>query len=185
MCVICYIPKGVETPSKDIITAMHKANSHGMGMCTPTKNYKGMNFNSFYRQLQKRNIEEPCLLHFRFATHGSIKQSNCHPFYDKDTDTYFMHNGILSIEPTGDMTDSETAFREYLVPDIKQYGLDSDELSYTIHGIIGFSKFAFMQGEEVKLYGEFFKRYGVYYSNLRFSYYMHPYRYNERFSFAK
>ncbi len=176
MCVICYIPKGVETPSREIVSAMHRANPHGMGMCTPNMSYKGMSFEAFYRRLRKRDIEEPCLLHFRFATHGSIKKDNCHPFHDDVSDTYFMHNGILDIEPQGDMTDSETAFREYLVPDIRSFGLNSDELSYTVHGIIGFSKFAFMQGDNVHLFGEFLKRYGVYYSNLRFSYYMNPVR---------
>ncbi len=175
MCVICYIPKGVETPSREIVTAMHRANSHGMGMCTPTINYKGMSFDSFYRHLRQRTIEEPCLLHFRLATHGSIKKANCHPFYDGETDTYFMHNGILDIEPRGDMTDSETAFRDFLAPEIKASGLDSDELAYTVNYIIGYSKFAFMQGDNVRLFGEFLKRYGVYYSNLRFSYYMKPY----------
>ncbi len=176
MCVICYVPKGIETPSKEIITAMHRANSHGMGMCTPTANYKGMSFEALCKQLQKRSIDEPCLLHFRLATHGSVKRANCHPFYDKETETYFMHNGILDICPRGDMTDSETAFLDYLAPEIKEFGLDSDELAYTVNYIIGYSKFAFMQGENVRLFGDFLKRYGVYYSNLRFSYYMRPYR---------
>ena len=72
------------------------------------------------------------------------------------------------------MTDSETAFRDFLAPEIEQHGLDSDELAYTVYGLIGYSKFAFMQGDDVRLFGEFLKRYGVYYSNLRFSYYMRP-----------
>ena len=155
-----------------------------MGMCTPSVSYKGMSFETFCKRLQKRSNDEPCLLHFRLATHGSIKMANCHPFYDHNTDTYFMHNGILDVTPHGDMTDSETAFRDYLAPEIEQHGLDSDELKYTVHGLIGYSKFAFMQGDNVQLYGEFFKRYGVYYSNLRFSYYMRPQtpKYGYRFS---
>lgn len=120
MCVICYIPKGVETPSKTMLTAMYKANPHGIGFCTPKTLYKGMNFDLFYKRIQQRRIEEPCLLHFRLATHGSVKRANCHPFYDKCTDTYFMHNGILNIRPMGDMTDSETAYRSILVPYIKE-----------------------------------------------------------------
>lgn len=174
MCVICYIPKGIETPSREIVTAMHRANSHGMGMCTPSISYKGMSFESFYDRLRQRSVEEPCMLHFRLATHGSIKKANCHPFHDDLTDTYFMHNGVIDIETRGDMTDSETAFRDYLAPDIAKYGLDSDELAYIVHNLIGYSKFAFMQGDNVRLFGEFLKRYGVYYSNLRFAYYMRP-----------
>ena len=55
MCVICYIPKGIETPSKEIVTAMHLANPHGMGMCSPSVSYKGMSFVTFYKKLQKHH----------------------------------------------------------------------------------------------------------------------------------
>jgi hypothetical protein len=34
----------------------------------------------------------PCLIHFRFATHGAVEPRNCHPFH---TDRgYVAHNGI-------------------------------------------------------------------------------------------
>lgn len=172
MCVICYIPKGVETPSRTMLTAMYKANPHGIGFCTPSTQYKGMNFESFYKRIQYRNIEDPCLLHFRLATHGSVKRANCHPFYDKDTDTFFMHNGILNVMPKGDMTDSETAYRGILVPYIKRYGIGSRETKEVINQIIGGSKFAFMQGCRVMLFGEYYKHDEVYYSNLRFRRYL-------------
>ena len=172
MCVICYIPKGVETPSKTMLTAMYKANPHGIGFCTPKTLYKGMNFDLFYKRIQQRRIEEPCLLHFRLATHGSVKRANCHPFYDKCTDTYFMHNGILNIRPMGDMTDSETAYRGILVPYIKRYGIGSRETKEVINQIIDGSKFAFMQGYHVMLFGEYYKHDEVYYSNMRFRRYL-------------
>ena len=151
---------------------MHRANSHGMGMCSTSDSYRGMSFDMLYRHLRNRSIDEPCLLHFRLATHGSIKKSNCHPFYDVETDTYFMHNGVLDIKPKGDKTDSETAFREYLVPEIKASGLDSDELAYTVNCIIGCSKFAFLQGDNVRMFGHFEEWRGCHFSNLRFAYYL-------------
>lgn len=168
MCVISYVPTGVPTPPDNVIRAMHRANPHGCGLCTPNDHYKGMSVELLLRHLHKRNICEPCLMHFRLATHGSIKKANCHPFYDNATGTWFMHNGILGITPTGDMTDSETAFREILLPEIQAHGLRSDNVRYAVKSIIGYSRFAFMQGKDVLLYGHYERWYGCLFSNLRF-----------------
>lgn len=168
MCVICYIPKGIPTPPKEVIYAMHSTNPHGLGMCTPTDHYKGMNLAVLRHHLEKRDVSEPCLLHFRLATHGSIKRANCHPFHDHKSDTWFMHNGILDIEPTDDMTDSETAFREILVPKIRTHGLNSDEMRYAVKSIIGYSKFAFLHGDNVRLFGQYETWLDCKFSNLRF-----------------
>ena len=168
MCVIAYIPKGVPTPPREIIKAMHRANPHGMGMVTPTDHYKGMSIEMLLRHLRNRDVSEPCLLHFRLATHGSIKRANCHPFHDEESDTWFMHNGILGIEPIRDMTDSETAFRKILVPEIQSHGLCSDDLRYAVKSVIGYSKFAFLQGDNVKLFGDYVHWLGCWFSNLRF-----------------
>ena len=127
---------------------MHKANPHGQGFCTPSQFTKGLNFEYFVEQLRKRNINEPCIMHFRFATHGSIKRANCHPF--NINDVYFAHNGILSVRPMRDKTDSETAFIRYLYPYIEQYGLHSPETLKMVQNIIESSKFAFMQGDDVR-----------------------------------
>lgn len=91
---------------------------------------------------------------------------------DGDTGTYFAHNGVLSIWPDKDKTDSETAFLNILKPEIKAHGLESDDLRYSVRQIIGGSKFAFMQGDDLRLFGDF-QHYGDYlFSNLRFLYYM-------------
>lgn len=172
MCVIAYIPKGTQTLPTEIVKAMYRANPHGCGIVTPTDHYKGMSLSALLRHLQKRDPSQPCLMHFRLATHGSIKRANCHPFYDKQSDTWFMHNGILDIIPTGDMTDSETAFREILVPEIVGHGLLSDNVRYAVQSVIGGSRFAFMQGENVCLYGHYERWLGCWFSNLRFRYFI-------------
>lgn len=168
MCVICVKPKGVAMPSKDIIKAMYKANHDGCGFCTPTKSYKGLSLASFLREIEKVTDEEPCIMHFRWATHGSVKRSNCHPFYDDASQTWFAHNGILDIRPVGDMTDSETAFRYILAPLIQSHGLRSIVLKEAVRDIIGGSRFAFLKGEDLVMFGNFHSRFGCYYSNLNF-----------------
>lgn len=168
MCVICVKPKGAEMPSKEILQAMYRANHDGCGFCTPTQSYKGLSFAVFMQKIKSVGKDEPCVMHFRWATHGSVKKSNCHPFYDCETGVYFAHNGVLNVRPKGDMTDSETAFRDLILPYIKKYGLNSDEVKYTINQIIGGSRFAFLQGDEVQIYGNFYSRMGCYFSNLNF-----------------
>lgn len=167
MCVIIIKPAGVKMPSKEIINAAYQANPHGCGFISPSVFYKGMSFDSFKRHLKHVPDNEPCILHFRLATHGSIKRANCHPFHRDDV--WFAHNGILSIRPQGDMTDSETAFQNVIYPAIVKYGYGSEQMDNAVNRVIGYSKFAFLKGDDVKLYGDFIKQDdGCYYSNLRF-----------------
>lgn len=169
MCVIIYKPKGIELPSIELLTKAYQRNPHGCGLVTPSIQYKGLSFESFKRHLKQCSADEPMLIHFRYATHGSVKKANCHPFYDEATDTYFMHNGVIGgIYPKGDKTDSETAFRSILVPYISRYGMHSNELTETVNQIKGFSKFAFMQNGEVTLFGDYIYQDGLCFSNLRF-----------------
>lgn len=165
MCVIIVKPGGAELPSKEELKRCHLFNPHGMGFASPSVQYKGMSFDTFYRKLCKVPKSEPCIIHFRLATHGSIRRANCHPF--NAGDVWFMHNGILRLQPYKDMTDSETAFRFILMPKIQYYGLDSEEVRETVADIIGTSKFAFLQGSEVRTFGDFIKYGECLYSNLR------------------
>lgn len=174
MCVICYKPKGVETPDRETLYAMYHANSHGCGFCTPTKLYRGLSFDTFYKAIKKVSTNEPCIIHFRLATHGSIRRANCHPFYDRETNTFFAHNGVLNIQPDKDKTDSETAFRHIFVPYIQQYGLQSAELRDTVIQVRANtgSKFIFMQGDNITMFGDFLPFDGCYVSNKRFLAYL-------------
>lgn len=172
MCVIIYKPAGKELPGLDILDRAYRRNPHGCGLVSPSVFYKGLSYVSFKRYLKKCTTEEPLLIHFRYATHGSVKKSNCHPFYDEETGTYFMHNGIISdINPVKDKTDSECVFRQLLQPNIKKYGLVSLAFNDVANQLTcGCSKFAFMQGDRVELYGNY-SLYGKwYFSNLRFMY---------------
>lgn len=167
MCVIIVKPAGVKMPDNDTLKAAYQANSHGCGFISPSAFYKGMSFDSFKRHLKQVSDDEPCIIHFRLATHGSIRRANCHPF--NRGDVWFAHNGILNIMAQGDMTDSETAFQNIIYPAIEKYGYGSIQMDMAVKRVIGWSKFAFLKGESLKLYGDFI-RYedGCYYSNLRF-----------------
>lgn len=167
MCVIIVKPAGVKMPDNEIINAAYQANSHGCGIVSPSVFYKGLSFNAFKKALSKVSEDEPCIIHFRLATHGSIKRANCHPF--NIGDVWFAHNGILNIKPDGDLTDSETAFNNIIYPAIERYGFGSARMETVVNRVIGCSKFAFLCGDDVKLYGDFIlSDDGCYYSNMRF-----------------
>lgn len=177
MCVIVYKPAGVKMLDNDYIYACAKANPHGFGMVSPELSIKTMNLETLRNNLKKVPTESPCLIHFRFATHGSRCARNCHPFYRDNI--AFMHNGILDVKPMGDKTDSETAFIKFLAPTIQKYGIESNESQLMIESLIGYSKFAFMIDGEVSLFGDFKydKETECYFSNFNFSYELKRKRY--------
>lgn len=167
MCVIIYKPAGITMPSLTTLLAAQTANPHGCGFATPSSFFKGLDFDQFYSRLQSVKTSEHCIIHFRLATHGSIKRTNCHPF--RACGVSFAHNGVLTIEPVGDRTDSETAFLKYILPAIKKWGWDSVQVNRIINSLIGGSKFALMFHDDVRLFGQYtLMKDGCYYSNTRF-----------------
>ena len=175
MCVLCVIKAGHNLPTREDLWAMHKANPHGMGFASKSVSYRGMNFETFYNRLQFVPKDENIIIHFRFATHGSIGVKNCHPF--KKGQMWFAHNGILDVTPRGDMTDSETAFQDILYPIAREYGIGSEELHSTVDEIIGYSKFAFLDGEgNVVTFGNFEEYHDMLCSNLNWVHYIETYR---------
>lgn len=167
-------------PKKAILEAAFTANPHGCGFASPSTSYKGLSFNQFKRRISAVKTDEPCIMHFRLATHGSVKRANCHPF--KRGDLWFAHNGILDWPARGDMTDSETALEEILYPAMCEYGYNSPEFDEIVYDVIGGSRFAFLLGDELKLYGNFVQaENGCLYSNRIFLRYMHLYDDEERY----
>lgn len=174
MCVLIIKHAHNQLPSYSTLRACYNANPHGCGFSTPSRIYKTLDFEKFINELYKVDEAEPCILHFRLATHGSIKRSNCHPFLDTRTGVTFAHNGILNIIPRGDKTDSETAFRDLFMPIIKNEGIYSPDLKAEVYKVIGSSKFAFMDADgNLKTFGQF-TMYGdgCYYSNTRWIYHL-------------
>jgi predicted glutamine amidotransferase len=152
-------------PLRSILEAAAVYNPHGFGFCTPTKRYRTLDFDRFIERLETVKDDEPCIIHFRYATEGSVKVSNCHPF--KCDNIFFAHNGVISIETKNDKTDSETFFRERVITVIDEYGFDSYEFDNLMSRYTG-SRFAIMKEGIIKTFGGFQKLQGCYYSNLRF-----------------
>ena len=166
MCVIIIKTKGHALPSKKELKAAYLRNHDGCGFVSETRHYKSLDFEDFYNHLRVVPKGENVIIHFRWATHGSVSLANCHPFYDKKSGTWFAHNGILRVIPFRGKTDSETAFRRYLAPTISKWGLYSPQMKTIVSNIIDGSKFAFMKDGQLRVFGNFIEYGGCFYSNL-------------------
>lgn len=169
MCCILYMPSGVKTPPITTLKAIHRANPHGIGFVDADGNScKTLDPSAFLQAIKKRRKESACIIHFRLATHGSISERNCHPFYDLDSDTWFAHNGVLPVNPPDDMTDSEFFFREGFLNalDSSHLGFSDPDLWRYVESVRGSSRFIFMHGDDIRMLGQWYERQGVFYSNL-------------------
>lgn len=171
MCCIIHRPAGVKMPNYRIFEQIYLHNRDGIGFCTSTgKSLHTMDFYEFLREIHKVRKDEEVIIHFRWATHGSVSTKNCHPFYDKETNIWFAHNGVLHI-PTGrDMTDSETFFRNRFLPQLKTHTYDDPVLWQYVNVERGASRFIFMRDGEVKRLGAWAQFGGCYYSNMNWQY---------------
>lgn len=163
MCCIIIVPKNVEIPSRKTLLQVYDANPDGIGFACDSMIYKTLDFEAFYNRVKQIPKEENLVIHFRWATHGSVCLENVHPFVEDGT--VFFHNGVLPIASKNDMTDSEICFREILMPSIKQKGIKRSER--LINAQRGSSRFVLMQGGRIYHYGDFTSVNGCLYSNMR------------------
>lgn len=170
MCIIIVKPAGAALPPLETLAYCSLRNPDGFGYAAPGRVEKFMRFEDFYAALVlNTSADEPVVLHFRYATHGSVCLKNCHPFRDDALGLSFAHNGILDIEPMRGRTDSETAFRKVIALSVKRYGFDSQEMNDAICDIIGPSRFALLRDDgQIRLFGHFIEHGGCWYSNSNF-----------------
>lgn len=182
MCVIIIKKRGVQLPRREVLQAAFRANPDGCGFATSNgESWKGLRFEQFWRMLTRHDRHgEDVLIHFRWATHGSVCRRNCHPFKGNLSNgdaVYFAHNGVLDIESTNDKTDSEICFRGTLLPALNAAdGKFSRRVCSVINEARGTSRFAFVGPSGVRLFGDFVKYEGCLCSNLHFLRYLPEYR---------
>ena len=176
MCIIAIKAPGVQFPDIETVETMCDNNPDGFAVVWHSNRdrysrvYRTMNRDKFLKRykmiVRHHDYKTTSLyLHARIATHGSLKQSNCHGFVDTQTRLCFAHNGILGIKNRDDLTDSETFFRDYFIPTFRHGGWH--EAERLIKDTIGYSKFVFMDGDGgLRYFGNYIKGDdGVLYSN--------------------
>ncbi len=126
MCLAIYKPAGKLIPRDHLFNGF-QSNKDGAGMSfnengqlVVRKGY--FDFESFYTEYLK-NEDRQMLIHFRWATHGHKNEFNCHPWLiqDKDYSVSVIHNGVISIESTDEMSDTGHFVHGWLAPLIKRH----------------------------------------------------------------
>lgn len=174
MCILIAKPKNVKMPSEETMKNCWESNPDGAGIAWSDGHKlflrKGfMKWNDFIKEYRTLNLNNfDAIIHFRIATHGTVKPSNTHPFNVSDR-IVAGHNGILPITPEGDWTDSETFFKRVASPILETYSLDSLVFEQAVNAVIGTSKLAFLtDSSKLKTFGKFIIEDGVMYSNTTF-----------------
>lgn len=174
MCILIAKPKNVQMPSEETMKNCWESNPDGAGIAWSDGRKlflrKGfMKWDDFIKEYRTLNLNDfDAIIHFRIATHGTVKPSNTHPFNVSDR-IVAGHNGILPITPEGDWTDSETFFKRVASPILETYSLDSLVFEQAVNAVIGTSKLAFLtDSSKLKTFGKFIIENGVMYSNATF-----------------
>lgn len=182
MCILILKPKGVSLPDYPTLCRCAKRNPHGFGFAVQgEKPFKTLDFDKFVEAIYQADETKAMMIHFRLATHGSIKPSNCHPFKDDNNGLIFAHNGVLNIATLKDKTDSETAFKLLFSPSSDRFGFGSKQFVSAVETIRGNSRFGFMTPDgDLLAFGRYFDKQGnvkqgtfkakdkVYFSNYGF-----------------
>lgn len=111
MCLIAYSPNG-QLLTKRVFDYARGLNSDGIGIMSNLGVAKFVGRRSgkrAWRYLRRLEGTEYGI-HFRWATHGDVTRELAHPFESMHSDTYVMHNGIISrTAKEATSTDSDTS----------------------------------------------------------------------------
>ena len=178
MCLIIYKPKGKDWDYDAVLNGF-EYNPDGAGMMYQTS--QGVRIERGFDDPEllintllgaPELINRAVVLHFRWATHGTVNVANCHPFpvakrVGEDmsllTDIGIAHNGIIP-NMAKDSPHSDTVqYIQGTLARVKHLLFNrafGKKLLHATH-----SKFAIMDARRVKLIGEFIKDGGIFYSN--------------------
>ena len=178
MCLIVFKPKGVKWDF-DALENGFWENPDGAGIMYQTKGgvriEKGFTDPEVLIQLLEESpqlVNVNVVVHFRYATHGTVGVANCHPFpvarevgeeYSTLVDIGIAHNGIIP----GMRADTEKSDTVQYIENTLSGMKDKLFYKRTAKKLIKetFSKFAIMDKNRVNLIGEFIEDSGLYYSN--------------------
>jgi len=190
MCIIVYKPNNTPMPDYNILMNCFDSNPDGAGYMYQDYNSKKviinkgfMNFDSFITAIESlsNNIDitaSNLVIHFRYATQGSINPANCHPFpitakvkqlrqSNITANTAIVHNGVIpfcsNYNSKNKLSDTQIFIRDYLSK-MNNNTLFNPAVLALIEESTN-SKFVIMDSNRIELIGNFIEDQGIYYSN--------------------
>ena len=187
MCVIVFKSRGQDLPPRDLLWKCWDRNSDGAGIMYHKNNKvhttKGfMTWKSFITAYNKLKLKKNDLvaIHFRITTSGGTNVEMCHPFpIEKDfkrliaketeCDNALMHNGVLSIDQPGFMSDTCYYAWKILSGDGLINNINQEYVREIINCAIKPNRFIIMQGNGItRMWGKWETVEGYLCSNDRF-----------------
>lgn len=148
MCIALLV-KPEANVTDEVLKTCYTNNSDGCGFAYIKDGQKidikkTMYFNEFlwlYKEAKAKSPTSPFLVHFRIATHGTVDEFNCHPFFI-DERTAFIHNGIIhEVRKDQKMSDTQV-FNEDILKRLPEGWAFNIAMKPLIEKFIGFSKLA-------------------------------------------
>lgn len=172
MCLAITKPPGVLVPEEYLRNA-YRQHDDGFGIAVINSGqicvHKGLLSLDFILKLCGQAKESPALIHFRYATHGTITKQNCHPFR-LNPNLVVVHNGVMSVKTTAPESDT-AAFSRWIRRQLPQYNGDPThpDILKEQSKFLGCSKLAYMNHQGVFSYVNKFQgtedKDGIWYSN--------------------
>lgn len=155
MCIIIAAPKNVTLKRKTLLNCW-LGNNDGGGFAYVTDEglqiFKELeSFEKFYGEyirIKELYPKSNMLIHMRIATHGSVIEENCHPFY-VNKDLVFAHNGIIreiDIPKNRDVSDT-VMFNETILQGLEKGFEKKESVRKLLENFIGYSKLCFLTSD--------------------------------------
>jgi glutamine amidotransferase len=181
MCVLIYKPAGTSV-SESILRGCFDRNDDGLGI-----GHSDGSTLHIWRTLT--NIDEACkraallndypaMIHFRYATHGTVSMENVHPFWINDTRRALVgHNGIIQIGTQAGESDTRS-FVSNVLANMRDGWWNNHIARTQIEKLLGGSRLAIMEEDGKctflnKAQGETTAD-GVWFSNGQFKQFVDP-----------
>jgi len=120
MCLLIFKPEGIAIPHDYLVNA-DISNPHGCGIAYPdgrkTLTLKGAKWTADDIGKALASIgTAPAIIHFRYATHGSLTDANTHPFL-LPRGVAAAHNGVINgVTCRDDESDTRAYLRQHVAP---------------------------------------------------------------------
>jgi len=159
MCLAIAHPCGVSIPADHFREAL-SSNYDGAGFAFWDGSSEDIRKGFFkvkklIKAYEREAAGKPCLVHFRWATHGDISVANCHPFR-LSSGAAAVHNGVLSYASTVEKSDTSHFCDEILSPLLAVLPADCQAVRHLVEETIGGgNKIAVLSnGGEIVIYNE-------------------------------